>query len=148
MRHTPSSYYSNIYNTIPPPPLDTNPTKHIHTFLTHKYLTHRPPNTLISRQPPEISPDEQLLNRRTRVLLSQLRSGHSHTLQAYKYRIKQSHSPQCLRCGRAPDDTEHLLLTCETITQERRTHNITSVEDLWARPTRVADFLSAAGILH
>ena len=144
---SPASYYSHLYNTIPPPPINMGMNKHIHTIFTGRYLSNRDNNTILNMPSPNTHPSEMQLCRRTRVLLSQLRCGHSHILQSYKHKINLAPSPICPRCGNGPKDVQHLLLDCEPLTPHRTLHSITSIADLWARPGRVASFLGSAGIL-
>ena len=67
---------------------------------------------------------EQLLNRRQRCTLSQLRSGHCHLLQDYKHRVLGEPSDVCTDCGASPQDVRHLF-ACTT-----HPTNL-SPEDLW-----------------
>ena len=141
---TPSQYYMNILNTIPPPPPQITNTKHIHTTLTGRYLTNRPINNILHDKPPDIHQSEQTLARHTRVQLSQLRSGHHPTLNHYRHKINLAQSPACTRCNNHPDTTEHFITQCTTLSRQRLSHNINSVRDLWDRPVPVADYLAAA----
>src|ERR1700755_295620 len=81
----------------PPPPPYTTTTKHIHTQLTHSYMTNRPPNNILDEPPPDINPDFNNLPRHLQISLAILRCGHHPNLQHYKHRfgINQTVSPTC-----------------------------------------------------
>src|ERR1044072_4262049 len=90
-------------NPLSHPP-NTTITKHIHTQLTHSYLINRPPNNILDTPPPEINPDFSNLPRHSQISLARLRCGHHPNLQQYKhkYKVNQTTSPPCTRCGEAP----------------------------------------------
>ena len=142
---SPALYYSNIFRTIPPTTNNTPLIKHIHTIITRNYLNTRQPNHLLNEQPPDIANTQNTLPRKIQITLSRLRSGHHPNLQAYKHRfnIQNTLSPTCQRCMQEPDTTEHLLLSCPTLTHHRTLHHISSLRDLWLRPAAVAEFLKA-----
>jgi hypothetical protein len=147
-KNTPALYFSHIFNNIPPPPPNITLIKHIHTCLTARSLSRRPPNTILNAPPPEISPEEQTLDRQSRVYLSRLRCGHHPSLMEYKFRFNQSESPSCPRClSPAPDSVHHLLLSCPSFTEARRSSGISSLRDLWTGPEIVATFLKEARLL-
>ena len=66
-------------------------------------------NRVLKERPPPISDEEQRLNRRQRCILSQLRSGHFHLLQDYKYRVLGEPSDICTDCGASPQDVGYLF---------------------------------------
>jgi hypothetical protein len=147
LKQPPSStgaLYKQILNHIPPPPPNTTTTKHIHTQLTHSYMTNRPPNNILNEPPPEINPDFNNLPRHLQISLARLRCGHHPNLQHYKHRfeINQTVSPTCTRCGMALENVEHFLLNCPSNYRPRRHWGITSLKDLWTRPTAAGSFIS------
>ena len=66
-------------------------------------------NKVLKERPPPISDEEQRLNRRQRCTLSQLRSGHCHILQDYKYMVFGEPINICTNCGASPQDVRHLF---------------------------------------
>ena len=81
----------------------------------------------LKKRPPPISDEEQRLNRRQRCTLAQLRSGHCHLLQDYKYRVLGVPSDICTECGTSLQDVRHLF-ACTTHPTDL------SPEDLWRNP--------------
>ena len=80
---------------------------------------------LLIGRPPPIATAEQTLPRKTRTILSQLRTGHSRILGQYMYRIDPTARNHCHNCGHSPHDihSAHSKLTT------------TPVESLWTAPT-------------
>ena len=63
IRKTPATYYSNILNTIPSPPPDTNSRTHIHNILATRFKASLGTNTVLGTIPPESDASEATLNR-------------------------------------------------------------------------------------
>ena len=103
----------------------------INSFQPNRVLGHAPPTSNVRQLELQAN-----LSRRTRTLLSQLRSGFSSLLQSYRARISpdQDSSSSCPNCGSGPHDTQHLF-NCSS----RPTTSQPS--DLWTRPAEVALFL-------
>ena len=149
IKTTPATYYSNLYNIIPPPPPNINPIKHIHTHMTQEHLLNRPPNTILGLQPPDIAEGEQSLERAARVSLSRMRCGHHHALQQYQFCLNRSDSPNCLLCADGTtQDARHLFLHCRHFSELRDRLSVSSLEDLWSDPVGAARFLREAGLLN
>ena len=105
----------------------------------------------LSGAPPPTNPDlEKSLTRKQRCIMSQLRAGgHCTIFQAYRFRIGQSDTPECKRCGDPEDDMEHCLLQCPALDVHRlRTlgANI-GIQVNNKRPADVINFLQCAGLL-
>ena len=92
-------------------------------------------NPIIGIQAPDVHKSELLLPRPYRAVLSQLRSGHSLSLDDYLCRIGKVPTPSCEFCDAPCQDTAHLF-ECPTIPTRL------SPLDLWKRPLEVATFLS------
>ena len=101
----------------------------INTYANNKVLQNLPANAI-----PEINEEEKELPRRTRTILSQLRSSYSPFLHSYLHRIGSKDSDLCPKCNISPHTSNHLF-NCPS--------NPTSldVKDLWEKPKRVAEFL-------
>ena len=106
----------------------------LHTTAVQSYISSAPHNKVLNAPPPEIHAEEKSLPRRTRSVLSQLRSGYSSFLNAYMHRINKIPSPDCPKCGHPSHDTHHLF-ECP--------QNPTSLQviDLWMKPKETATFL-------
>src|ERR1700755_119148 len=141
------TFYKQILNHIPPPPPNTTTTKHIHTQLTHSYMINRPPNNILNRPPPEMNPDFNNLPRHLQISLARLRCWPHPNLQHYKHKFKinQATSPTCTRCGMAPETAKHFLLPCPSISRPRISSGITSLKDLWTKPTAACGFIREEG---
>ena len=100
-----------------------------HTCGRFSYSTPRKQQSTEEASPPPISDEEQRLNRRQRCTLSQLRSGHCHLFQDYKYRVFGEPSDICTDCGASPQDVRHLF-ACNTHPTDL------SPENLWRNPVR------------
>ena len=58
-------------------------------------------------------PDRLPLSRSEFTQLSQLRSGHSLLLAAYRTRLNPDLDPTCPRCGEEPESLEHIVQRCQ-----------------------------------
>ena len=144
---TPHSYYTNILQTIPPPPGRTSLTKHIHTALTSRQLDQTSNNKVLGHPPPPVSSTESHLERRERVHLARFRCGHHTSLNTYKHRIGLHDTPTCPSCQAAPHTITHILTECTAWQALRQTHNIDTPLQLWTDPLSVASFLRGAGLM-
>src|SRR6201990_2656361 len=143
--NTTSIIHRHLLQTNPKShPPNTTTTKHIHTQLTHSYLINRLPNNILDTPVPEINPDFSNLPRHSQISLARLRCGHHPNLQQYKHKfnIKQTTSPTCTRLGEAPENVKHFLLRCPSISRPRISWGITTLEDLWTKPTAAGGFIS------
>uniref|UniRef100_A0A1I8FYX0 Kinesin light chain 3 n=1 Tax=Macrostomum lignano TaxID=282301 RepID=A0A1I8FYX0_9PLAT len=87
----------------------------IRSYETNEHCsTHR---TCINGRRPK---QQTSMNRKDRVLLAQLRSGHCPILRQYRHRIGLEPEATCPACGEAPEDLKHLLLECRATTETRR----------------------------
>lgn len=59
------------------------------------------------------------VNRKTDVILAQLRSGHSRLLASYRHRIGNQDTSTCSRCELEDEDLEHFLCSCPASVQAR-----------------------------
>ena len=94
------------------------------------------PNRVLGCRPPAISKRELQLPRKTRTVLSQLRSGFCCSLKDYQFRIGKSQDDICPLCLLEPETVRHIF-DCPA----RPTQLVP--DDLWAYPVDVASFLSA-----
>ena len=81
----------------------------LHTSFVNTAISNMKDNRVLNSRPPSINDEETLLQRRQRITLSQLRSGHCKLLNSYKKRLKQSDSSRCPDCGMDPQDVPHLF---------------------------------------
>ena len=110
--------------------------KKIHTDSVSTTINNQSINKVLGRPAPPVSKEERTLPRKTRVTLSQLRSGYSSHLYSYLNRINPSKypSPDCKDCTNTPHTTNHLF-DCPA--------NPTSLspDALWHDPVSAADLL-------
>ena len=71
----------------------------LHTHAVDSAIQLQGNNRVLKKRTPPISDEEQILNRRQRRILSQLRSGHCHLLQDYKHRVLGKPSDIYTECG-------------------------------------------------
>ena len=93
------------------------------------------PNRVLNARPPKISKDENTLDRRTRVTLAQLRSGHCAKLKSYQFKIGKALDDKCPDCCIDSQDVAHLF-NCPA-----RPTGLTP-DALWTDPREVAIFLA------
>ena len=108
--------------------------KSIHCTTVTRTVNSYPVNKVLNEPPPTISNEETELPRKTRSILSQLRSGFSKLLNSYNHRINPDTPDSCPLCSQSPHDTLHLF-NCSS----NPTH--LSAIDLWTNPIEVATFL-------
>src|SRR5207245_2006861 len=112
--------------------------KIIHTQIVTEYTKLLPENKILGHQAPEIHHTEELLPRKTRCTLSQLRTNKSPFLLSYKHKINPTLYPSslCPLCKNFEHNTSHLF-NC--------THIPTTLIplDLWNAPRRVTELLEA-----
>ena len=109
--------------------------KSIHTRYVSDALTKQGNHPLLNRQTPKVKRTEKTLSRHYRSTLSQLRSGHCASLEAYRLKVGRADTPACPQCKAGDQDVAHLFDCAATPT------NLT-IDDLWLRPRSVATFLS------
>ena len=141
MKHTLDSryntYISSLTNNIPlDQPSYKMLLKTIHTDSVRDTIASQVPNPVLNLPAPQINDDETTLPRKTRVILSQLRSGHSSFLQSYLNRINPTKhpDPNCPHCLTTPHTTEHIF-NCTA----SPTHLTT--DSLWTSPIDAAKFI-------
>ena len=104
---------------------------------------------LFSTQVPQVSPEELVLPRHVRCVLSRLRcNGHSLLLNSYLHRIGRLENASCSACGHPTQDISHLLLHCPATRSLRQSlfGDSLSLFDLYSRPWGVARLLGLRGI--
>jgi len=107
----------------------------IHTTSVQRTIQRQAPNKVLGVPAPNINKNEKTLPRRTRTLLSQLRSGYSTHLNSYLARINpEEHQDSCPKCGQSPHNTPHLF-NCQSDPTELTTRI------LWEDPPAAATFL-------
>ena len=111
----------------------------LHFDTVASMLANRGSNRVLGEQPPIVNfrqlERQARLPRRTRVQLSQLRSGFSSLLHSYRARISPGTPDVCPDCQSTPHDTSHLF-NCPAHPTDLRPI------DLWIRPAAVAAFLN------
>ncbi len=119
-----------------PPATDKHAKEMMKTLHTHFVAEYRAStsNRVLHQTPPTISASELTLDRRTRTILSQLRSGFSSILMNYRHRIDQSVIDRCPKCLQTPHDTVHLF-NCNS----NRTN--LPVTALWTDPVDAAQLI-------
>ena len=108
--------------------------KNLHTAAVKSTLDNYQPNRVLGTKPPNINPEEMILERSVRSRLARLRSGFCRSLNSYMSRIDNSIIDACPRCDNSPHDTRHLFNCPDDPTE-------LTVTDLWTRPIQAADFL-------
>ena len=99
----------------------------LHTTAVTSAIAARAPNRVLNTPPPPISDEETSLPRRSRSVLSQLRSGFCSALNSYLELVGRAPSNLCPSCHTAPHTTAHLF-SCPAHPTPLR------VEDLWDQP--------------
>ena len=147
IKTTPAKYYTDILNTIPPPPTDTNRKTHIHNTLATRSIQNLRPNTVLGTPPPEIDASESLLSREDQVHLSRLRCGHHNSLMAYRHRLHPETSDICPLCTSRPHTIHHVMQECQALETLRHSYtpSIRTI-DLWERPGPALAFLGGASL--
>ena len=107
----PSRHHSTVLPRLGSSRMDTH--QNLHTHAVDSAIQLQGHNRVLKKRPPQISEEEQRLNRKQRCTLSQLRSGHCHLLQDYKHRVLGERSDICTDCGALPQDVRHLF-ACTT----------------------------------
>ena len=59
---------------------------------------------------------------KTRIIYSQLRTGHSLLLKQYRHPIGKEDDPTCARCGEEEETIQNVLINCPALALRRRTH--------------------------
>ena len=110
----------------------------IHTDIAGSTIAGLAPNRVLNARPPlqGINKSEVSLDRKTRVTLAQLRSGHCARLKTYQFKIGKAGDDTCPDCGIDPQDVTHLF-NCPA-----RPTGLTT-RALWTDPREVAHFLSS-----
>ena len=148
IRSTPATRYTNILNTIPPPPGGISNKTHIHNTLATKSIRGLGPNTVLGAHPPEIDPSELSLSREDRVHLSRLRSGHHNSLLSYRKRLYPDTSDICPLCNSDTHTIHHIMQECHSLHLLRQSFNPPiHTRDLWVRPGKAIAFLRNTGLL-
>ena len=145
-KRDPISHYTNIIDSIGPTNTKCNISSVIHTHVTASALSALPPNVLLNSTPPPINPAEKQLPRQARVSLAQLRSGSHPSLNTFRHKMNPKTSPYCPTCPDQPHSVQHVLLHCPALSDSRSTFNISSLRDLWERPSDSYSFVLAAGL--
>ena len=83
-----------------------------------------------------MSSQESFLPRKTRAVLSQIRSGHCSKLASYNLRVGSSDSDVCAQCNVSAETPAHLFSCAVNQTP-------LSTRDFWLKPWEAARFLSS-----
>ena len=108
----------------------------IHTDIAGRTIAGLEPNRVLNARPPKIDKSESTLNRKTRVTLAQLRSGHCAKLKSYQFKIGKATDDRCPDCCLDAQDVWHLF-NCPA-----RPTGLTTTS-LWTDPREVAYFLAS-----
>ena len=141
MKHTLHSRFLPSVVHLLDPEGDCPPTTYrqslnsLHTSAVLSSVSSLEANKVLQAPPPPVSELERSLPRRTRSLLSQLRSGYSSALRSYSTRIGAHPDPTCPDCGCSPHTSSHLFCCPASPTQ-------LTVADLWQDPVSAAAFLA------
>ena len=117
----------HLVNGVVPPSAAKEIMNQIHVKAVSNAVDSFSPNHVLNGNPPLIHPSEQSLPRRTRTILSQLRSAHCARLESYRHRIGRSTSDLCPECHSSPHSSSHLF-SCTSFPTNWTT------TDLWERP--------------
>ena len=111
--------------------------RHIHSSIVSRHLSTRGNNKILRTPLPHTSSSEEILSRRTRRTLAQLRINKSPFLKSYLHKVdaKSHPSPLCPLCNTHTHDTHHLF----SCTHLRPT---LSPLDLWTDPDGVTPLLA------
>ena len=133
-----TEYGSEVLDKIPNEGLNSenykSTLKSIHTESVSLAIATQTNNLVLNAPAPNIDQTEKELPRKTRTVLSQLRSSYSSHLQSYLHRIGASENPNCPDCNTEIHTTKHLF-NCSARPTEL------TVESLWSNPVRAARFL-------
>ena len=108
--------------------------KRIHTESVNTTISNFENNKVLNELPPPINDAEKELPRRTRCLLSQLRSGYSSMLNSYLSVVDINIEDKCPNCHQISHTTEHLF-NCPSAPTEL------TPKSLWTKPLEAAQFL-------
>jgi len=115
MKHTLQSRFLPSISHLLDPNGDCSPSSYkqslrsLHSSAVVSSVSSLEDNKVLHALPPPVSELERSLSRRTRSLLSQLRSGYSSSLRSYAARIGAHPDPSCPDCGTSQHTTEHLF---------------------------------------
>ena len=142
MKHTLDTKHSNSIKSILPNGIADEDTykrklKEIHTATVSTSINNQNANKVLNSAPPPIDPSEKSLPRRTRTLLSQLRSGYSSFLNSYLHAINAADTDKCPKCHLETHTTDHLFNCSANMTD-------LTVHSLWTSPRDAATFLGLA----
>jgi len=106
-----TNYTTNIPPNATTPDTIKQHMKTTHTQIVTNHIKTIPPNKILNAHPPEISQNEELLDRKTRCTLAQLRTGKSPFLNTYLNTINPTTypSPNCPLCQQHKHTTQHLF---------------------------------------
>ena len=109
-----------------------------HKTMVEQYINNLPPNKILGQQPPSIDSSEELLPRKQRCTLAQIRAGKSPLLYSYRNLINPITypSPLCPLCNQAIHDTIHLFNCTQLPTDIKPL-------DLWICPFSASVLLDA-----
>lgn len=108
--------------------------KDIHTDSVRDSINSLDFNKVLNEKPPLIHKSEKELPRRSRSLLSQLRSGYSSMLNSYLSVVDANIEDKCPKCSQPSHTTEHLF-NCPADPTDL------TVKSLWNDPLAAAQFL-------
>ena len=134
-----SAYRQDILPFAPDGVSEPNNIKHglktLHTTCVQNAIERQLPNQVLNAPAPVVDKTEEILPRKTRTTLAQLRSGYSPFLQSYMAKINPTeHNDRCPKCKTEPHTTSHLFSCIADTTQ-------LTVQSLWEDPVAAANFL-------
>ena len=139
MKHTLTTKFGQqIKSLLPEEPLQAQEykiaLKNIHTTTVQDCINAQAHNSVINKPAPEIHKSEKELPRKTRSILSQLRSNYSSFLNSYLSRIQEDTQDICPKCQISPHNTQHLFNCAADPTD-------LTAESLWLQPRAASQFL-------
>ena len=133
-----TEYGTEISNMIPEEGLNSDNykanLKHIHTESVRAVIANQANSIVLDEPAPSIDISERELPRRTRTILSQLRSSYSSHLKTFLHSIGVSDNPNCPDCNTELHTTNHLFNCTSKPTD-------LTARSLWNHPVRAARFL-------
>ena len=133
-----TEYGTEISNMIPEEGLNSDNykanLKHIHTESVRAVIANQANSIVLDEPAPSIDISERELPRRTRTILSQLRSSYSSHLKTFLHSIGASDNPNCPDCNTELHTTNHLFNCTSKPTD-------LTARSLWNHPVRAARFL-------
>src|ERR1700755_3396787 len=139
---TPSIIHRHLLQTNPKSHPPTSPQYHNNQTFTHTTNTFIHDQQPPSRNKPRLQqPPKTLTNLTSKI---EMRAPPKLTTLQTQIQNKPGNISHmsCTRCRRAPETAKHFLLRCPSISRPRISWGITSLKDLWTRPTAAGGFIN------